>query len=151
MDRVAFEGFLPSKPKARRDALAALAREPRTMAFYEAPHRVAEALADMRNAFGPERRACVARELTKVHEEFERAGLGELADRWARREPRGEFTILVEGTPPETGVSGSDVESAVRAAMARGATVSETAREVSAALGCPRKLAYELALRLKGR
>lgn len=151
MDRVAFEGFLPAKPKARRDALAGLAREPRTLAFYEAPHRIAEALEDMREAFGASRRACVAREMTKIHEEFERATLGELAERWASREPRGEFTILVEGAPAEAAVSGTDVESAVRAAMSRGASVSEAAREVATALGCPRKLAYELALRLKGR
>ncbi|MCC6739032.1 MAG: 16S rRNA (cytidine(1402)-2'-O)-methyltransferase [Planctomycetia bacterium] len=151
MKRVAFEGFLPAKPGERRKQLAALAREPRTLAFYEAPHRIAESLADMRDAFGPDRRACVARELTKVHEEFDRAPLGELAARWAAKEPRGEFTVLVEGAPAPAEPQPEDAEAALRAALAAGKSVSAAAKEVAAALGQPRSVVYALALRLAGR
>lgn len=151
MARVAFEGFLPAKPADRRKRLASLARESRTMAFYEAPHRIAESLADMRDAFGPSRRGCVARELTKIHEEFERATLGELAERWSKREPRGEFTVLVEGAPETEEANSEDVEGALRAALASGKSVSAAAKEVASALGRPRNVVYALALRLEGR
>ncbi|MEK7466190.1 MAG: 16S rRNA (cytidine(1402)-2'-O)-methyltransferase [Planctomycetota bacterium] len=151
MERVAFEGFLPAKPADRRKRLASLVRESRTMAFYEAPHRIAESLADMRDAFGASRRACVARELTKIHEEFERATLGELAERWEKREPRGEFTVLVEGTTETEEAKAEDVETALRAALAAGKSVSAAAKEVAAALGRPRNVVYALALRLEGR
>ena len=151
MARVAFEGFLPAKPADRRKRLASLVRESRTMAFYEAPHRIAESLADMRDALGKGRRACVARELTKIHEEFERATLGELAERWSKREPRGEFTVLVEGAPEMEETQPEDIENAVRAALAAGKSVSAAAKEVAAALGRPRNVVYALALRLEGR
>lgn len=151
MKRVAFEGFLPSKPAERRARLASLARESRTLAFYEAPHRIAESLADMCDALGASRKACVARELTKIHEEFDRATLGELAERWAKKEPRGEFTVLVEGAAEDAAPGAEDVESALRAALAAGKSVSTAAKEVAAALGHPRRAVYELALRLGGR
>jgi 16S rRNA (cytidine1402-2'-O)-methyltransferase len=151
MQRVAFEGFLPAKPADRRKRLALLARETRTLAFYEAPHRIAESLADMREAFGDSRKACVARELTKIHEEFERATLGELAERWSKREPRGEFTVLVEGAVETDESNADDVESALRAALAAGKSVSAAAKEVAAALGRPRNTVYALALRIEGR
>ena len=98
-DRFAFEGFLPAKTAARRAALEALAREPRTLVFYEAPHRIVEALADAAQAFGADRLAVVARELTKLHETLYRGTLGELAAR-APAEPnlaRGEMVLLVHG------------------------------------------------------
>ncbi len=151
MKRVAFEGFLPAKPAERRKQLATLARETRTLAFYEAPHRIAESLADMRDAFGATRRGCVARELTKIHEEFDRAPLGELAERWANKEPRGEFTVLVEGAPEAAEASSDDVEAALRDALSAGKSVSAAAKEVAAALGRPRNVVYAMALRLEGR
>ncbi|MCE9584872.1 MAG: 16S rRNA (cytidine(1402)-2'-O)-methyltransferase [Planctomycetes bacterium] len=151
MARVAFEGFLAAKPAERRKQLAQLVRETRTLAFYEAPHRIAESLADLRDALGADRRACVAREITKIHEEFERATLGELAARWEKREPRGEFTVIVAGAPEVDETASVDVESAVRAALDAGKSVSAAAKEVAAALGRPRNEVYALALRLEGR
>lgn len=94
-----FEGFLPSSRAARRTALAALAGERRTMVFYEAPHRVREAVADMARTFGDERPAAIARELTKRFETVVDAALGELAA-WldaGEHNRRGEFVIVVEG------------------------------------------------------
>ena len=102
--RFCFEGFLPARTRERRTLLAALASEPRTLVLFEAPHRVAESLADLASAFGAERRAVVARELTKLHETIYRGTLGELA-RQALTAPnfqRGEITIVIAGAPPST-------------------------------------------------
>jgi 16S rRNA (cytidine1402-2'-O)-methyltransferase len=100
-DRFCFEGFLPARAAARRQRLASLAAEPRTLVLYEAPHRIAECLEDLASACGGERRACVARELTKRYETFYRGTLMELAAR-ARSDAdlaRGESVILVAGAP----------------------------------------------------
>jgi len=100
-DRFCFEGFLPARERERRTALAALAREVRTLVFFEAPHRIAAALADMEAELGPDRPAVVARELTKVHETIYRGTLAELAAR-AREDTnlaRGEITVVVHGAP----------------------------------------------------
>ena len=98
-DRFCFEGFLPARERERRAALAALAHEPRTLVFFEAPHRIVAVLADMAAELGADRAAVVARELTKVHETIYRGTLGELAAR-AREESnlaRGEITVVVHG------------------------------------------------------
>jgi 16S rRNA (cytidine1402-2'-O)-methyltransferase len=101
-DRFAFEGFLPPKTAARRHALEALAGEGRTLAFYEAPHRLLETLEDMAAVFGPERLAVLARELTKTFETLRRAPLGELLEfvRNDSDQRRGEAVLLVHGAPP---------------------------------------------------
>ena len=98
-DRFCFEGFLPARERERRAALAALAHEPRTLVFFEAPHRIVAVLADMAAELGADRAAVVARELTKLHETIYRGTLGELAAR-AREESnlaRGEITVVVHG------------------------------------------------------
>jgi 16S rRNA (cytidine1402-2'-O)-methyltransferase len=101
-----FIGFLPEKAGARRSRLEALAEEtakseaPRTLVFYEAPHRILETLADLEAVWGPELRVVVARELTKIHEEFLRATVGEARRSLAERDRvRGEITLLVEALP----------------------------------------------------
>jgi 16S rRNA (cytidine1402-2'-O)-methyltransferase len=99
--RFCFEGFLPSRSRERRTELARLAQEPRTLVFFEAPHRIAETLADLVAEFGGERQAAVARELTKTHETIYRGTLLDLAKR-AVDEPnfqRGEITLVVGGAP----------------------------------------------------
>lgn len=98
-DRFAFEGFLPAKASARRDQLQRLAGETRTLVFYESSHRIAESLADMRAAFGDDRPAVLARELTKL---FETVLDGTLADLQARvdadeNQRKGEFVVMVQG------------------------------------------------------
>jgi 16S rRNA (cytidine1402-2'-O)-methyltransferase len=94
VDRFCFEGFLPRQAGARRRALADLADEERTMVFFEAPHRLADTLADMAAAFGDDRPAAVCRELTKTYEEVRRGNLAELV---ASGEARGEITLVVAG------------------------------------------------------
>lgn len=98
-DRFCFEGFLPSKKAARRDALRALSRERRSMIFFEAVHRVAATLEDMIEAFGADRPAFLGRELTKLHEQNVCASLGELAEGLAGGAivAKGEFVIVVAG------------------------------------------------------
>jgi 16S rRNA (cytidine1402-2'-O)-methyltransferase len=98
-ERFCFEGFLPARAPERRAALAALAHEPRTLVFFEAPHRIAATLGDMASELGSEREAVVARELTKLHETLYRGTLGELARR-SREDAniaRGELTLVVRG------------------------------------------------------
>ncbi|MGW2545817.1 16S rRNA (cytidine(1402)-2'-O)-methyltransferase [Kitasatospora sp. NPDC001574] len=99
VDRFTFEGFLPRKTGDRARQLATVAAEPRTMVFFEAPHRIAEALAAMAEAFGADRPAAVCRELTKTYEEVKRGPIGELAA-WAAEGVRGEITVVVAGAPP---------------------------------------------------
>lgn len=112
-DRFVFEGFLPQRSSARRAALEALAREMRTIVLYESPRRLAATLAEMAAVFGADRPAALAREITKTFEETIRGTLGELRDRFATEEARGEITIVVGGAPaessaaPEGAVAGS--------------------------------------------
>lgn len=100
VERFCFEGFLPARAAARRERLGSLARETRTLVFFEAPHRIVETLEDLASAFGPERAACVARELTKVHESVYRGSLAQLLQT-SREDPnfaRGEITLVVAGS-----------------------------------------------------
>jgi len=96
-DRFSFEGFLPSKPAARRNELKALAQEQRTMVFFEAARRLGPVLTDMADIFGGGREATVARELGKTYEEVVRASLAELAERFTANAARGEVTMVVAG------------------------------------------------------
>lgn len=95
-DRFVFEGFLPPK-KGRQSRLQQLAAEPRTMIFYESPHRVGKTLAQFAEQFGGERRAALCREISKKFEETVRGTLAELAARYADKEPKGEIVLVVEG------------------------------------------------------
>jgi len=98
-DRFAFDGFLPRKGAERRSLFAEVARETRTLIFFESPHRIAEALADARDVLGADRQAAVCRELTKMHEEIRRGTLGALAE-WAMAGVRGEIVVVVAGAEP---------------------------------------------------
>ena len=101
-DRFRFEGFLPVKQQARRQKLQALQKETATLVFYEAPHRILDALADMSNILGSKREAVIARELTKTFETLLRSSLGELLDQLTQDEnqQKGEFVVLVHGAEP---------------------------------------------------
>jgi len=148
-DRFCFEGFLPRKGGERRAALAALAAEPRTMVFYESPHRLAEALADTAAAFGADRPAAVCRELTKTHEEVRRGPLGELAT-WAADGVRGEITVVVAGAVagPAT-MSAADLAAEVAAEEAAGADRKEAIRAVVGRTGLPRRVVYDAVVAAK--
>jgi 16S rRNA (cytidine1402-2'-O)-methyltransferase len=148
-DRFCFEGFLPRKGGERRAALAALAAEPRTMVFYESPHRLAEALADAAGAFGPDRAAAVCRELTKTHEEVRRGSLGELAE-WAAEGVRGEITLVVAGAVAgPVSMSGAELAAEVAAEEAAGADRKEAIRAVVTRTGLPRRVVYDAVVAAK--
>lgn len=146
-DRFCFEGFLPRKGGERRARLAGLAAEPRTMVFFEAPHRLAVFLADAEAALGADRRAVVCRELTKTYEEVRRGTLAELRG-WAEGEVRGELTVVVEGAQVSGDPEGA--LAAVQAAVASGQRLSEAVAEVAAAHGVPRRQLYDAALKSRG-
>ena len=95
-DRFCFEGFLPPK-KGRQSRILALKDEPRTIVFYESPYRLLKLLQQLSEAFGPERPACVCREISKVHEESRRGSLAELVEHFTQTEPRGEIVVIVGG------------------------------------------------------
>lgn len=148
-ERFVFEGFLPRKGPERRARLAAIAAEERTTVAYEAPSRVAATLADLRDACGADRFAVVARELTKLHEEFQRGSLGDVA-RWASdNEPRGEFVIMIAGRPEadRPDVDDTVILAALADARAAGASTREAASDVAVALDIPRNRVYKLAVR----
>jgi 16S rRNA (cytidine1402-2'-O)-methyltransferase len=142
-DRFAFEGFLPAKAAARRERLAALAGEPRTLAFYESAHRIQETLEDMRAVFGAGRRAVLARELTKLFETVLDGDLATLCERVAADpdQRRGEFVVLVQGV-------GEDADARVAegrriyAKLCEHLPPSAAARVAAELSGAPRKALY---------
>jgi 16S rRNA (cytidine1402-2'-O)-methyltransferase len=149
-----FVGFLPPRGAARRAALARLRAAERaglaaTLLFYEAPHRLAEALADLAEVLGP-RPAAVAREMTKRFEEVVRGTLTELAARYADAPPRGEITLVVGPPPDEEPPAEADLDALLRAAL-EGHSLKEAVAEVTAATGLPRRVVYARALALGGR
>ena len=147
-DRFTFEGFVARKPGDRRRALAALAAEPRTMVFFEAPTRVAQTLADMAAAFGGERRAAVCRELTKLHEEVARGTLAQLTA-WAEGGVRGELVVVVAGAD-RADVPLADALAQVQELVAAGARLKDAAAEVAAHTGRSSRELYQAALAARG-
>ncbi|MBD8079000.1 16S rRNA (cytidine(1402)-2'-O)-methyltransferase [Cellulosimicrobium arenosum] len=150
-DRFCFEGFLPRKAGDRSRALAALADERRTMVFFEAPHRVAEALAAMADAFGADRPAAVARELTKTYEQVLRGGLGELAARAADEALRGEICVVVSGAPARGPVPLADLVPEVLARVDGGERLKSVVAEVAEAAGVHKRDLYAAALESRAR
>jgi len=148
-DRFCFEGFLPRKAAERVAALDALAAEPRTLVFFEAPHRVAATLAALADAFGGSRRAAVCRELTKTHEEVRRGGLAELASWAAASEPRGEIALVVAGAEPRAASLPALVAEVVDRA-ASGERLKDAVRDVAAASGVSARDLYAAAIEAKG-
>ena len=98
--RFTFEGFLAMNKKNRRAHLESLRGETRTMLFHEAPHKLQATLRDLAEAFGPDRRIALCRELTKLHEEVRRTTLGQAVSYYEAHPPKGEFVLVVEGAPP---------------------------------------------------
>ncbi|MCX4747138.1 16S rRNA (cytidine(1402)-2'-O)-methyltransferase [Kitasatospora sp. NBC_01287] len=150
VDRFTFEGFLPRKAGDRSRALAEVAAEPRTMVFFEAPHRIAETLAAMAQAFGAERPAAVCRELTKTYEEVKRGPIGELAD-WAAEGVRGEITVVVAGAPPAAPqqLTAAELAARVAAREAAGERRKEAIAAVALALGLPKREVFDAVVEAK--
>ena len=140
-----FLGFLPRRPGDRRRLLQDVAREPRTLVAYEAPHRLAESLADLHAALG-DRPIAVARELTKRHEEIWRGTLGGARERFAGG-ARGEITLVIAGAAAPPRWDAAEVRLAVEQAVHEGAGATDAARAVAEASRWPRREVYRMALR----
>ena len=148
-DRFCFEGFLKRKGGERRARLAALQAERRTCVIFEAPHRLAEALADMAALLGPTRRAVVCRELTKTYEEVVRGTLPELVA-WAEGGVRGEVTLVLEGAPDRVDeLTPQELVRMVDVREAAGLTRKEAMAAVASETGQPRSAVYDAVVQAK--
>lgn len=147
-DAFVFAGFLPVKSAARREALARLRAETRTTLFYDAPHRLAETLAEIVEELGNEREVAVARELTKIHEELIRGSAQEVRQHFAKHEIKGEIVLLIgpaagDETPTLT------VEEALQQLLAEGTPLRQAVKQVAKAYGLPGDEVYKTALSLR--
>ena len=143
-----FVGFLPRRSVERRRLFESLAGERRTLVAFESPHRLRRALEDIRAALG-ERRIAVCRELTKLHEEIFRGTLSEAIEHFA--EPRGEFTLVVEGAPEAAAeATDDDLRAELRRLRTLGASARDAAAEVARRTGEPRRRVYALSLEIEG-
>jgi 16S rRNA (cytidine1402-2'-O)-methyltransferase len=152
-DRFVFEGFLPAKKQERKTKLQALRNESRTLVFYEAPHRLVESLQDLQQILG-DREIVIAREVSKVHEEFLRGTMGEILERLADREVRGEITIVVHGSTEGTKIGDAELQDEIGRLVAEGMRVKEIAEIIGERHRLSKREIYQLALerrKSKGR
>lgn len=147
-DRFVFEGFLPAKKQERETRLQSLRAESRTVVFYEAPHRLQESLVDMLHLLG-DREIVVAREVSKIHEEYLRGTIGEVIAQLGEREVKGEITVVVRGSSGESRVSEEELKAEIRRLVDDGVG----AKQISELLGTRYRLAkrevYQLTVQLK--
>jgi 16S rRNA (cytidine1402-2'-O)-methyltransferase len=144
-DRFVFEGFLPARQKERQHRLEALRREARTLVFYEAPHRIHETLTDVAAILG-DRAAVLARETTKLHEEFLRGKISDLQRQIAKRQHIGEVTLVVGGSAGEPAISEDQIRGEIRVLREQGMRVKEIAVVLGEKYGYSKKAIYKLTL-----
>jgi 16S rRNA (cytidine1402-2'-O)-methyltransferase len=150
-DRFVFEGFLPRRGAERRERIAGLVPEVRTVVLYESPRRVHATLTQLLGACGPLREVAVARELTKLHQEVWRGTLEAAVGHVELTEPRGEHVIVVAPAPPAPEANDEEVDAHVVAALAEGMSTRDAAARVARDLHVPRRRAYDAAMRLKSK
>jgi 16S rRNA (cytidine1402-2'-O)-methyltransferase len=143
-DRFTFEGFLPRKSGDRKKAFESLAREPRTMVFFESPHRILESLEDALSVLGPERQASVSRELTKKFEHTQRGTFPELVE-WAKGEPKGEMVLVIAGAQVVEAKS-EDLVQQVLALIEDGVGLKQAVAEIAGAAGAGKSELYQSVL-----
>ncbi len=146
--RFTFEGFLSTSKKSRQEHLQALAKEQRTMIFYEAPHKLLHTLEDLQQAFGSDRRISLCRELTKLHEEVIRTTLQGALDYYKELAPRGEYVLILEGaaTEEETELTLEDVLQMVAQRMESGLSRKDAVKQVAKETGFPKNTLYDASL-----
>nr|WP_281254056.1 16S rRNA (cytidine(1402)-2'-O)-methyltransferase [Nocardia donostiensis] len=144
VDRFCFDGFAPRKAGQRKEWLHTLSAEPRACVFFEAPHRLADCLADAADILGGDRRAAVCRELTKTYEEVVRGTLAELAE-WAVAGARGEITVVVEGARPGA-TDPAELVAQVEERAAAGLRLKDASAEIAAVAGVSRRELYDAVL-----
>lgn len=149
-DRFVFEGFLPEKQQARRNRLQALARETRTLVFYEAPHRIVAFMQDITETFGADRQACIARELSKYYETIRNDTLGALLV-WLQGEKtqqKGEFVVMVQGNCAESGPDAGEATRILKILL-QACPVKQAAALAAEITGGKKNELYKLALGVK--
>jgi 16S rRNA (cytidine1402-2'-O)-methyltransferase len=150
VDRFCFEGFLARKAGERSARLRSLAAEPRTLVFFEAPHRLAATLAAMAEAFGAGRRAAICRELTKTYEEVRRGTLSELVS-WAGDGVRGEVTVVVAGAEPAdpSGLQPNELARRVAVREEAGESRKDAIAAVAGEVGFPKRVVFDAVVAAK--
>ncbi|MGF1672365.1 MAG: 16S rRNA (cytidine(1402)-2'-O)-methyltransferase [Rivularia sp. (in: cyanobacteria)] len=149
-DKFVFEGFLSAKSKQRRSHLELLKSEERTLIFYESPHRLRSTLEDMREIFGGDRQIVLARELTKIYEEFWRGTITGACKYYEQKVPIGEYTLVMAGnTPTQQEFSQAELIEKLETIMNQGISPSQASRQLAASTSLPRRQLYQLALTLK--
>ena len=148
-ERFIFEGFLPLKDHERKERLELLRHETRTVVFYEAPHRILKTLTDLQTVLGADRQIVLARELTKIHEELWRGTIGNaIALYTTDRQPKGEYTLVLQGAIGETHLMMSEAElkTELQQLLAQGMTRSQASRHLAKSTSLSRREIYQLAL-----
>lgn len=143
--KFAFDGFAPRKPGQRRAWLETLAQETRAVCFFESPHRIGDTLAAAAEVLGPDRRAAVARELTKTYEEVKRGTLGELAE-WAKDGLRGEISVVIEGVQKKEVTDVRELTEGVEKLVAEGARLKDACAQLAKEYGVSKKELYDAVL-----
>lgn len=144
-DSFTFLGYIPRKAAERKRMLEDAARSPHTQVFFEAPHRLRASLADLEAAFGSERRMAACREMTKKFEEVRRGTAAEVRSYFERQEPRGEFTLVVDGAQVKRWTE-SKLQAALEEYLQSGMSRGKAAKELAKLSGWPRNRIYELSL-----
>ncbi|MEB3219705.1 MAG: 16S rRNA (cytidine(1402)-2'-O)-methyltransferase [Nostocales cyanobacterium 94392] len=149
-DKFVFEGFLSAKSKQRRSHLDLLKSEERTLIFYESPHRLRSTLEDMREIFGGDRQIVLARELTKIYEEFWRGTITGACNYYDQKVPIGEYTLVLAGNiPTQREFSQTELIEKLETIMNQGISPSQASRQLAASTSLPRRQLYQLALTLR--
>ena len=149
-EKFVFEGFLNAKSKQRRSHLEFLKLEERTLIFYESPHRLRSTLQDMKEIFGEDRQIVLARELTKMYEEFWRGNIEGACSYYELKVPVGEYTLVVAGnSPTQREFTQAELVAELETIMNQGISPSQASRQLAASTSLPRRQLYQLALTLK--
>ena len=149
-EKFVFEGFLNAKSKQRRSHLEFLKLEERTLIFYESPHRLRSTLQDMKEIFGEDRQIVLARELTKMYEEFWRGNIKGACSYYEFKVPVGEYTLVVAGnSPTQREFTQAELVAELETIMNQGISPSQASRQLAASTSLPRRQLYQLALTLK--
>src|ERR671933_471274 len=150
-DHFVFEGFLPTSGQARQHRLELLQAELRTLILYESPHHLRVTLQDLANSLGANRPIVLARELTKLHEEFWRGTIREAIAHYAQKNPKGEFTLVIAGAQPDMPVlSENELKTELVQIMAQGVSRSQASRQLAQITQLSRRKLYQLALSIPG-
>ncbi len=148
-DRFLYLGYLPRRGAERRELIETVSRVPWTLVAFETPHRLKVSLGDLASILGAGRPAAVCRELTKLHEEFVRGSLAEVETHFDAVEPIGEITIVIQGADEALRWTDEAVRQALAAALEKGQSASQAAKQVARLSGWPRQDVYRMALEAK--